>query len=241
MDDLNDCLGTVLELHEKALADFTLGALTYTPRNLTLITPPLADPVTVRTLSGLVDMVGALALTDVLLHVADPDTVRALRAGTDVAGQRQCFIVCERLKDTNPFAFGRFYSPEEFAIALQSKFVQTPDLEALRVLASNVKQEAVTINEDDGYSQKVSASAGVALRSNVTAKPRVDLAPFRTFPEVEQPVSAFLFRAKGGGPDKFPELALFEADGGKWRGEAMENISRALRVALGNKELPIVS
>jgi hypothetical protein len=60
-------------------------------------------------------------------------------------------------------------------------------------------------------------------------KSRVTLAPFRTFTEVEQPASDFIFRAKQMKPDSLPQLALFEADGGKWRLAAIENIAAFLR------------
>lgn len=56
----------------------------------------------------------------------------------------------------------------------------------------------------------------------------VTLAPFRTFTEVPQPESPFIFRAKDAGAEAIPLLALFECDGGKWQTQAMESIKKFL-------------
>lgn len=52
----------------------------------------------------------------------------------------------------------------------------------------------------------------------------VELAPYRTFLEVEQPESQFIFRMKDG-----PRCAIFEADGGAWRNQAITNIREYLK------------
>lgn len=242
MPELRDFLDRVLELKALSTPDIDRAGNLYTARDLNLIKPPLPTPVTVHTLSGLIDLLGAIKLDKVFIQVESPSDVTVSATDTDAASQRAEFIQCTRVEDDNPFRYGNFYGPEEFAIALQSKFVgDAGDIASLLVLASNVKQEAVTINEDDGFSQKLSASAGVHLKQSATAKSRVMLAPYRTFPEVDQPISLFLFRARGGSPTELPKLALFEADGGKWRVEATENIARALRVGLGSKDVTIVS
>lgn len=55
----------------------------------------------------------------------------------------------------------------------------------------------------------------------------VTLKPYRTFTEVEQPESQFVFRMK---EDKYDgvQCALFEADGGAWKLGAMEYIKEYL-------------
>lgn len=77
--------------------------------------------------------------------------------------------------------------------------------------------------EDDGVSQRTTVKQGVQLKENVTVKGRVTLRPYRTFREVEQPASEFIFRlrSRDGG---VPECALFEADGGKWKLDAVLTI-----------------
>ena len=51
-------------------------------------------------------------------------------------------------------------------------------------------------------------------------RPYVNMQPFRTFLEVEQPESVFLLRLDGNG-----NVGLFEADGGVWKLEDTRNIS----------------
>ena len=54
-----------------------------------------------------------------------------------------------------------------------------------------------------------------------------DLQPYRTFLEVPQPESQFIFRINERG-----NCALFEADGGLWKYHAMESIKLFLEDAL---------
>lgn len=61
----------------------------------------------------------------------------------------------------------------------------------------------------------------------------VVLKPYRTFLEVDQPESAFIFRMKEG---HGVECAIFEADGGAWMMEAMQNIKAYLEKELEGME-----
>lgn len=132
------------------------------------------------------------------------------------------------------FPWGRFISPEEFIIMAQSRFVETEDLAKIRSIVGNVKSEEVFQFSDDGISQQVTAKSGVARVENVVIPPRVKLAPYRTFVEIEQPESEFVFRAKKA--DALPCFALFEADGGAWRIEAMKRIKVYLEEQLSGLE-----
>jgi|SRR5579859_1922838 len=70
------------------------------------------------------------------------------------------------------------------------------------------------------------------------AKNLVQLAPYRTFRDIEQPVSTFLFRIQQSG-ENMPTFALFEADGGAWKIEAVQKI--AARLSAGLKDAVVVS
>ena len=132
------------------------------------------------------------------------------------------------------FPWGRFTDPEEFIIMAQSRFVETEDLAKIRQIVGNVKSEEVFQFSDDGISQQVTAKSGVARVENVVIPPRVKLAPYRTFMEIEQPESEFVFRARKAG--ELPHFALFEADGGAWRIEAMKRIKAYLEEQLSGLE-----
>ena len=67
-------------------------------------------------------------------------------------------------------------------------------------------------------SQTVTTRQGVSLMQMEAIKPRISLAPFRTFREVPQPESEFILRL-----DEKDGIGLFAADGGIWK-EAREEI-----------------
>ena len=79
------------------------------------------------------------------------------------------------------------------------------------------------IYADDGITQRVTAKAGVARVAVVDLPNPVELYPYRTFLDVEQPASKFVLRIKAD-KDEGPRCALFEADGGAWRATAVETI-----------------
>jgi hypothetical protein len=145
-------------------------------------------------------------------------------------------VVCTAL--VSEFPWGKFISPEEFIIMAQSRFVETEDLAKIRTIVGNVKSEEVLHFGDDGISQQVTAKSGIARIDNVVIPPRVKLAPYRTFIEIEQPESEFVFRARKG--DGLPYFALFEADGGAWRIEAMKRIKAYLKEQLKGMENIVV-
>ena len=114
-------------------------------------------------------------------------------------------------------------------IALQVLFEQTEDAAALLALVGNIKDEKVATHDDDGVTQTVTARQGVVLAQNVKAPNPVTLRPYRTFREVEQPASKFVFRMQAGKEGAKPLCALFEADGGRWKLEAVQGIAAFLR------------
>ncbi|HLW51264.1 MAG TPA: hypothetical protein VKW06_00345 [Candidatus Angelobacter sp.] len=202
---------------------------------------PLKDTFSVTTLAALRDLINCNAekLTEAaipLIHIVNHAEVRLEVGLSDVEGRRQVFAKASPVP-YDGFKFNAYHSVENFVIAIQAHFALTPDRDYLLKTASRVTDEGVTVAEDDGISQRVTVNAALALKTAETLKSRVSLRPFRIFPEVEQPESEFIFRAKKS--DQGVLLALHEADGGKWKVRAIENIAWHLR----NLEikLPIIS
>ncbi len=121
--------------------------------------------------------------------------------------------------DNSPFNFGRMYDYEDFVIALRSMFVQNAESEDLLKLLKTITNSNSVEVEDDGITQKVTASKGVLTANSTKAAPIRRLAPYRTFTEIEQPTSEFLFRIRNNNT-----FSLFEADGGAWKRQAIESI-----------------
>ena len=134
--------------------------------------------------------------------------------------------------------FGRYISIEEFIIMLKSKFIMTEDLEKIVKIVGNISDENITNYNDDGVTQQVTTKTGIARLGEVPLPPKVKLKPYRTFTEVEQPESEFLLRAKKDCGRI--EFSLFEADGGAWKKEAIDNISKYLEEKLQNVENIII-
>ena len=107
------------------------------------------------------------------------------------------------------------------------------DRELLLKFSGAVENGTVAEYGDDGVTQKVTVRQGIASKTDAIVPNPVRLRPYRTFIEVDQPVSEFIFRMKDS-----HEIccALFEADGGAWKNEAMENVKEYLQEALADLE-----
>lgn len=188
---------------------------------------PLPVPIPVSTLTGLVDYCNAFVPEglDHLLHVVSPSLVQLISKIEGVRKQRSIFVNANC--SANVFNFGNFFPHAQFMIALQSYFEDFGDRANVLKVLGTIKEDAAKTSMDDGITQRVTASAGVTLQQEVSVPNPVLLKPFRTFLEVPQPPSMFVLRVNSK-KDALPEVALFEADGGRWKSEAMASISEYL-------------
>lgn len=130
-----------------------------------------------------------------------------------------------------PDRFSEWSDHEDAIIMLRSRFIPNDGTEYMLDLLSRISNEDSVTSEDNGVSQKVSATTGVAMKKIEHIKPRVSLAPYRTFLEVEQPESEFLLRIKPGNKEHNipPQVGIIEADGGAWKLAAKHNIADYFR------------
>lgn len=201
----------------------------WSDKPLHLIKEPTADPFTVQTLSGLVDYLKSNfdGKIKVFVNVLSPTEVH-VTSPLNGDADRDFFI--KALASPPDFNFDRFYDAEPFNIKLQSCFVPNDDRATMLKIVGTIKEEMVKESGDDGISQKVVARTGVATVGNVKVPNPVRLKPYRTFVEVNQPESEFVFRMQSG-----PSCALFEADGGAWKLTAMNYISTYLQKELSTE------
>ena len=216
----------------------------YTDKSAVPVKADIVSPVDVETLCGFVDLlgcdVGAYKSQQTAILVESFETVKLISLLADIWGRRQIFVVASCPKSTG-LRFGSWYDPETFVIVLQSCFAPTPGREYLTRLASSLSAEGKVQIEDDGITQRVTVKRGVQLKGEEEVASRVSLAPFRTFREITQPSSDFVFRFKSGSEGELPTCALFEADGGAWRIQAVQLIASWLRNSLGDSGIPIVA
>lgn len=201
---------------------------------------PVEDPVVnipfkLTTLQGVVDYINNeidmhIVGNVLTVHIESPTKIKIF----SVLGQDR---VRELLVEANAVVpdipFGRYLETEDFIIEMLTKFYPTEDSEKIMKLVGNIREEHVSNTSDNGISQTVQARKGIAMVENVEVPNPVTLAPYRTFPELIQPTSLFVFRLKDG-----PMSALFNAGGTGWRNNAMmqaktyieENLNKDARV-----------
>ena len=199
----------------------------YSDKGMKLITEPCPQPITVRTLGGLVSIVRmeynkVNSPLFVNVHEYDNVSVFSTLRANDMQREHLCFAKSE----TSEFLFGRYFDYENMIIALRTQFVQAEETEYLISLLANITDEQSVQTLDDGITQNAVVRKGINLKEHKNIKPIVKLKPYRTFLEVEQPESEFLFRLKEG------TAALYEADGGAWKLTARKNIAEYLRQEL---------
>lgn len=150
-------------------------------------------------------------------------------------GQRNQLVCVQAAVPRIPF--DNWHDQEEFNIMLQSMFIDDTDRSIVLDFASHLKIEKGVEVQDNGVSQIATVRDGVASLAQAKTPNPVTLRPYRTFNEVEQPASQFIFRI-----NKSANLALFEADGGKWQLEAISNIADYLTKELaGNDKITILA
>lgn len=202
-----------------------------------------ASPITVRNLSSLVmyicDFQENRKELPLLVHVENEKTVALLTA---LDGDRKRERLMVAMTEPPAIPFGQFVENERMLISLQSSYVndQTTDIAAVLKFAGSVSAGSIREYGDDGVTQKATVRQGVASKAEAIVPSPCTLRPFRTFPEVEQPASRFIFRMREGRGETV-ESALYEADGGAWKNEAMENIRMYLKTELEGTGVIIIS
>lgn len=133
---------------------------------------------------------------------------------------------------------GEWLEQSAFCILLRSCFVdacesQDTDRDALICVASNIVSGTIAEYQDTGISQKATLKTGIQESEDKLLPEKVALRPFRTFLEVEQPKSDFIFRAQDSRSNGV-QLALYEADGGRWKMDAMKAVKEYLEEQFKN-------
>ena len=156
------------------------------------------------------------------------------------AGKRDCSVTGrdrETLFEVNAllprFEYGREYDQESFLVSMQACFAPSDEREDVAKVASNIVSTQEATFSDDGISQQVVMKTGVTKKENAIIPNPVRLIPYRTFLEVEQPESEFVFRiteGRGG----VPFFKLVAADGGRWEAVAVDNVKSYLVEALAD-------
>lgn len=208
-----------------------VGGETYSDKDLYRVKHnPKAETLRLNTLTSLMDYIesGTDKMADkMILHVENPELV-LLMSKLDEDRERETLI--QAMAKIPEFSFGRFIPHEEFCVALRSRFIETEDQKLLLKFAGTVEAGTVAQYSDDGVTQKATVKTGIASKGDAVVPGLVTLKPYRTFINLEQPESRFLFRMRDGANGV--ECALFEADGGAWKDEARASVHNYLEDAI---------
>lgn len=219
---------------EITLPDGTVQIFSDRPLSLLEKHIPVAEPISMCTLTSLLDYIREDVDTmaeRMVIHVTSPEEVLLYSCLNEKRGRENLVVVRSQAPS---FSYGRFVEHEAFCIGVQSKFIdgKDTDKELLLKFAGTVESGSVAEYGDDGVTQKATVRQGIASKTDAIVPNPVKLRPYRTFPEVEQPASSFIFRMKES--DGIC-CALFEADGGAWKNEAMKNIKEYLKENLSDR------
>lgn len=207
-----------------------VGGRDYADRNIYPVGTPCPQPLTVSTLTALADYLNTnvddLERGKLICHVEGPDRVAIRSALLGDFADRACYILAKL--DQLEIPFNQWKDAESFNIILQSCFAEPEGLAPTdKGLVLKYIGSIVAINEsataDDGVTQAVAVKTGISSKAVKALPNPVTLRPYRTFTEVEQPASSFIFRCRQNGEGGV-QFCLVEADGGAWRAEAMKSI-----------------
>lgn len=231
---IREALNWIKDHGEKQVQLIEKDGRQYTSSAIHPVKAPSPESLCLSTLSGLCEFINNNAdkfnKQKLLIQIVSFDELHLWGPLTTLWRTREKFA-CVSLPEYDGFDFGRKMNHETFLIALQTHFEETEDLKKLLALAGTIKAGKVQTSSDDGISQTVESKLDVHLAAEKEVPNPVHLRPFRTFRDLDkQPLSKFVFRVHQK-EDELPSLALYEADGGAWRLDAMSFIFNYLKIA----------
>jgi hypothetical protein len=225
MDLTTETINKILSLAPRQQLE--IGGRKYTDGRIEPVFVPTPAPLTVHTLSGIVDYLNKetdpAEEGNKFIHVVSPTEV-------NVCGGFYCASFYERphyldaVFEPAPYKQGSYFNLEDFIIGLQAYFIQTETSAKILEILCNIKDESSVNFNDSGITQTVTAKTGISLVQTVPVPNPIKLKPFRTFPEIDQPESLFVFRLKQQEKQP-PACGLWEADNKQWKVEAINNIA----------------
>ena len=229
---LTNLVDRILMLSE--IKTVEVNDIEYADRQLHAIRQPLPVTLQSHTLQSVVDYIACTFNDDPpekpeytpIIFVESPLKV-TLTSQLDDTNQRMNDLtaICKPCG----FDFGTFVSVEKFIIDAQACFQDSPDRAEILKLVGNLVAESIKTAEDNGITQKTVVQKTSASRAHANVPNPVTLKPYRTFREVEQPGSQFIFRLKFEEKNGEFYAGLWPADGDAWELKAILNIREWLR------------
>lgn len=195
-----------------------------------------AKAIEMSTLTSLMDYIQSEAdrmAENMLIHVTAPDKVQLI-SELNIDRRRELLVTVQA--NLPKIRFNEFISQEEFIIMMQANFVDASDRKLVTSFAGNVEDKTVANYGDDSVTQKATVRTGLASKEEYEVPNPVILNPYRTFQEIQQIPSEFVFRMRNN--ERVGVCCgLFEADGGAWRNRAVEAVAEYLKNCLADVDV----
>ena len=217
---------------EDGLRRFAYGGKIHVP------TTPLTESILFKSLDGVAGYINEVSsgeggAWDLFIVVDCSNRIRLLSA-VDKWMRRDIIAIAS--PDLPQIPFGSTLDIESFIVTIMSKFVLDENALNLIKFVGNIKAVNESVTSDDGVSQTVAAKVGITQLANVQVPNPVILKPMRTFPEIEQPSSPFVFRVVPNGKES-PFVTLHDCGDSSWKVAAINSIKEYLKGKIG---IPVI-
>lgn len=235
---LEKAIAKIQEMTRREINVLTIGGREYATGEMRLIEPPEYRPsvLNLSSLESVITMVRTEAAKcedrTIYVHVESHREVAVFTTYDEKARRDYLYRAVAEVVST---PVDRWTEKDDLIIALNSVFIPNEDTEYIQTVLNKITEESKVTASDNGLGQNIEMQKGIALKENAKLKTRVLLKPFRTFPEVEQPESEFILRARDGGA-----FLIKSADGERWVLDAKKNIKEYLLKEIGDIENVIV-
>jgi len=175
----------------------------------------------VTNLDSVVRFLDGKGADEFLINIRNYRRADILSQKCDILGKRNRWLIAE--PDLPGYELNCFLEMTKAIIALKTKFKQTEQIDTLVKTLGNITSSKVNTVLDDGITQKVEMAEGITLSKSDKMPLFVNLIPYFTFFDVDQPEIPFLIRLREGGQG-LPVVGLFPADGGLWKEKCIGKI-----------------
>lgn len=124
----------------------------------------------------------------------------------------------------NKYVCARYMPIEDFIITVMASFVPDENTERVLRFVSAIQALHTQENTDDGAGQTVVVKKTVATVGPEKVPNPIELRPYVTFPEINQPARPYVFRIKQDQPKDPVQCALFTVDSSTWITRAVDDI-----------------
>lgn len=210
-----------LEKDEESI--MTADGVEYVKDNYVKAVVPQVQTIYTNTLSSVIDYVESYD-EKMYIHVKSENCINII-SELDELKNRDVHLIATA--ETAKINYDSYMDLDEFNLMIQSCFADNKDKSRILAYTGSVEDVASRTLDDDGVTQKAVVRTGITTKSEAIIPNPVSLRPYRTFSEIEQPESKFIFRMQSG-----PVALLKEVKDPVWRTETIKEIKKYLETHL---------